>query len=282
MKVNGIPIPNARFEMEWQRLNEAKQQDPQLASMPDDQLRHKTQENVIGQTLLEEHARKVSPKIPAKLVDDQLKAMIKEAGNEKRFLRKFDVKKSQLKEFRAHIEHTIRMQRFMTSLTADVQEPTDADVEEFYRKNPLQFGQPETVRASHIVKHTNDGTPKEDALRIVKQAQRQLEEGAEFGLLCRQYSDCKGQGGDLGWFSRGHMVQRFEDVIFDMEPGDVSDVFETEFGFHIAMLHEKKPAEIKPLEEVKDGLKRELWDQRRHAVIEELVDTLRAKAKVEQ
>jgi parvulin-like peptidyl-prolyl isomerase len=282
MKINGTTVPNGRFEMEWQRLNQAKQQDPQLGAMPEDHLRQLTQNNVIGQVLLEEHVRGQNEKVPAADVDKQIQAMIKEAGNEKRFLRKYNLKKSQMKDFKAHVEHNFRMQRFMNSLASDVPEPTDSDVEEEYSKNPMQFNQPEMLHASHIVKHTNDGTPKEDAHKVILQAKKQLEEGAEFDVLCRQFSDCKGQSGDLGWFPRGQMVQGFEDVIFKMKPDEISDIFETEFGYHIAKLHEKKPATVTPFDQVKDTLKTQLWEQRRHDAVETLVGELRGKAKIEQ
>ena len=157
-----------------------------------------------------------------------------------------------------------------------------SEVEEEYSRNPMQFGQPEMLHASHIVKHTNDGTPKEDAHKVILQAKKQLEEGAEFDVLCRQFSDCKGQSGDLGWFPRGQMVQGFEDVIFKMKPDEISDIFETEFGYHIAKLHEKKPATVTPFDQVKDTLKTQLWEQRRHDTIETLVGELRGKAKIEQ
>ncbi|MFH1281737.1 MAG: peptidylprolyl isomerase, partial [Candidatus Omnitrophota bacterium] len=80
----------------------------------------------------------------------------------------------------------------------------------------------------------------EDVLKEIKK------EGADFATLAQEYSDDTGsgaQGGDLGWFPRGVMVTEFEDAAFNLEPGQISDLVETQFGFHIILVEEKKAAD---------------------------------------
>ncbi|MFH2062713.1 MAG: peptidylprolyl isomerase [bacterium] len=82
-----------------------------------------------------------------------------------------------------------------------------------------------------------------EELREAEDVLRQLREGADFGEMAKQYSDdtsSGAEGGDLGWFTRGQMVAPFEEAAFSLEPGQVSDLVETEYGWHIILVDETK------------------------------------------
>ena len=99
----------------------------------------------------------------------------------------------------------------------------------------------ETVRASHILlmyqgsMRSSNSRSKEEAQTLIADLKTQLDGGADFAALASQHSDCpSGQsGGDLGFFGRGQMVPEFETATFGMEPGEVSGVVETDFGYHL-------------------------------------------------
>ncbi|MBI2236052.1 MAG: peptidyl-prolyl cis-trans isomerase [Magnetospirillum sp.] len=97
------------------------------------------------------------------------------------------------------------------------------------------------IRASHILLMYK-GSMRSQADRSQKEAQASIEnirdelaQGADFAQLARQYSDCPSseEGGDLGYFGKGSMVPEFEEAAFDLGKGDVSDVVETSFGYHL-------------------------------------------------
>ena len=100
--------------------------------------------------------------------------------------------------------------------------------------------------------------------------------------MADKVSDCPGNGGDLGWFGHGKMVEEFEEVVFQMAPGEISAPFKSVFGFHIAKLYEKKPPTTMALSEVKDQVERELRQERENKLVEDFVDGLRARAKIEE
>ncbi len=78
------------------------------------------------------------------------------------------------------------------------------------------------------------------------------------------------------------MVEEFEDVVFNLNVGEISDIFRTRFGFHIARLYDRKPGVVPALKEIKDHIVNGLAEQMRTKAIEEFVDKLKTKAKIEE
>lgn len=130
-----------------------------------------------------------------------------------------------------------------------------------YKANSKKYEQPEQVRASHILIRTAepDARAKAEAIR------KELRSGADFSKLAKEKSQDPGsaaKGGDLGFFARGRMIKPFEDTAFGMsKAGDISDVIESPFGFHVIRLDEKKPAGLQPFAEVKDSLLRQAQNE---------------------
>ena len=135
------------------------------------------------------------------------------------------------------------------------------------------------IRASHIVKNVDESTTEEAALEAIRAVQAQIT-ADNFAELANEHSDCKGNGGDLGYFPRGQMVDEFDDVVFAMQkPGETSDVFRTPFGFHIARLVDRRPPGVRPLPEVKDEIEELLYRQKMRRAIDELLDRLQRQGR---
>lgn len=140
-------------------------------------------------------------------------------------------------------------------------QPRLEDIEAYarstYNANQDKYAEPEQVRASHILIRTGEANAKEKLQEILQQ----IKGGADFAELARTRSQDPGsatKGGDLGFFARGRMIKPFEDVVFAMtKPGEVSEVFESPFGYHVIKLTERKPAGVKMFAEVKEQLMRE-------------------------
>lgn len=138
----------------------------------------------------------------------------------------------------------------------------DAEIEEYYNTHLEEFGQLEKRRARHILlKITPDNS--EARLEEMKKILERARSGEDFEALAREFSEdgSAARGGDLGFFGRGQMVKPFEDAVFSMQPGDISDIVTSRFGHHIIKLEEIRPAEIKPLEEVKQTIETKLKKQ---------------------
>jgi peptidyl-prolyl cis-trans isomerase D len=152
----------------------------------------------------------------------------------------------------------------------------ESDVRRAYEDNIEQYSTPEQIRASHILLKTegkDDATVKAKIEDILKQARA----GADFGELAKKYSEDESNaknGGDLDFFGHGKMVPEFDAVAFSMQPGQISDVVKTQFGYHIIKLTDKKPGTTRPFAELRQQLTDQLSYERAQARAAELSASL--------
>ena len=163
---------------------------------------------------------------------------------------------------------------------------TADEVKEFYEKNREKFRMPETVRASHILvmvpADASDDVKKAKKAQI--DAARTLVTGGKpFADVAKEVSECpsKAQGGDLGYFPRGRMVPEFDTAAFSLPTNQVSEVITTQFGYHVLLVTDRKPAGDQSLDEVKERLENYLKTRKGSDMAQEYVKGLREKAKVE-
>ena len=237
-----------------------------------------SKQNVIERILLRQEALKDTAPIPTEEVDQAVEEVKKRYGGDD----KQEASAVSDEDIRREVETRIRLDRLIGKITAKVSSPKNKAVAESYRMNREQFKLPERIHAGHIVKHVGDGVGEETARAAVEEARQALEAGGVFEELADKFSDCPGSGGDLGYFPRGEMVEEFDQVVFGMEPGEVSPIFQTVFGFHIAKLYERFPETIRPLGEVRKEIEKQLHSQKQNHAIENFVDALRAKAEVRE
>ena len=154
-------------------------------------------------------------------------------------------------------------EELVADATKDVSVPSDEDCEKYYSEHREMFKEPPQVRASHILVKTEGGDEeakskaraKIDAIRARVTGEINVEQA--FADAARENSDCPSgqEGGDLGWFGPGQMVPEFDKAAFEMKVDEISDVVETQFGFHILRKTGEKPGGEKSFDEVKGSLK---------------------------
>lgn len=234
-------------------------------------------ENLIEQTLLRQQARTDSRPVEEEAEEKIFSEALKRYGGAQK-LAEAGIEEDEL---RADIRTQLKVERLVESVTAKAKAPRPKELAQAYRRNKQRYRTEETVRASHIVKHIEKGVTEEQAKQAADQIYQRLQSGEGFEKLADEISDCPGGGGDLGFFARGKMVSEFEEVVFGMQVGEVSEVFKTVFGFHIVKLTDRKPAGLRPFSEVQDELARGLLEDRRRKLVEEYLDRLREEAVVE-
>ena len=137
---------------------------------------------------------------------------------------------------------------------------SDTDLKVRYQQDIQQYQVPNRVHAEHILFMTV-GKPDAEVDEIKKKAEdvlKQVKKGAKFDELAKKYSEdpgSKDKGGDLGWLIQGQTVPEFEKSAFSLQPGAVSDLVKTQYGFHIIKILEKETAHTKPFDEVKESIR---------------------------
>jgi peptidyl-prolyl cis-trans isomerase D len=155
------------------------------------------------------------------------------------------------------------------------------DVQRFYEENQQQFSTPEQVRASHILLKTEG---KDEAV-VQKQAEdllAKVKAGADFAALANKFSEDDAnnkKGGDLDFFGKGQMAPEFEKAAFATEPGQISDVVKTQFGFHIIKTTEKRAPQTRSLDEVRAQIEDQLKWQRAQDEAQRIADDVAGKLK---
>jgi hypothetical protein len=231
-------------------------------------------ENVIERTLLQQAAWADAEPVPEEEVERNLAEIRPENGG--------TIAPGSEPQVRQEIELRLRIDRLFARVCANLAEPRNKDITDFYRKHKEQFLRGETVHATHIVKNVDEKQDEAAARAGIEAALAELQApGADFAAIADQHSDCPGRGGDLGWFPMGQMVDEFDNVVFRLEPGQVSPIFRTPFGFHIAKVLEKQPEGPMPLEDVRDRIAEAIQQEKRQKVIEQYLDKLWASAKIE-
>jgi len=280
--VNGEKIEDAVIQQEMERLRPDYEKafadmDPKAREA---QLLDWSRENVIERVVLSQELKTNGPDIPKDEVETALAKLKEQYKDQQELYKNFDVEDDE--KLKESIELMIKTQRKFDQLCQDLPKPFQGDIEQYYEKNKELFKTADQVRVAHIVKYVDWQTDEATAYNAIKQAQDELRNGAAFEVLVDKYTDCADSGGDLGYVSRGQMVEEFEDVVFNLSIGQVSDIFRTRFGFHIAKVYDIKPGVIRSLKEVKKEIVDELEDLRRNEAIYEFIDRLKGKAKIEE
>ena len=285
--VNGSVITSRELDRE---LGRAKEQLLQLGRpVTDDQLsemRKRMLDNLIAYELLYQESKKQGVKVADAAVDeriDELKKQYPDEGEFKQMLSSSDLTEADLKSY---IKRGMAIQQLVDNRIVQKITVSDKKVRDYYDSNLERFKQPEQVRASHILAKVDPGadeSQKAEARKQIEKIQKELKKGGDFAALAKEHSACpsSAQGGDLGYFARGQMVKPFEDAAFALEPGQVSDIVETKFGYHLIKVTDKKPPSTIPFDEVKDRIAEHMKQEQTREKVLAYVEELRGKAKVE-
>ncbi len=185
-----------------------------------------------------------------------------------------------------NVREGLRQEHWIDSQIAGKDAVSDADAEDFYKKNPDQFKQPEQVRASHILIAVDKEAKPEvvaEKEKAAKAIAARVKKGEAFDKLAKELSEdpsAKENSGDLNYFGREQMVPEFSEAAFKMKKDEISDPVRSQFGFHVIKVTDHKDGETVTLEKAKPKLLTYLKQQKRQGEIEKVVKAIREKADV--
>jgi peptidyl-prolyl cis-trans isomerase SurA len=164
---------------------------------------------------------------------------------------------------------------------------SDEEVKTFYHQNERQMGGDKTAHLRQILIAVGPDASAEEVDRKKRVAEgiiSQARKGTSFVELAKKFSDddlTKAEGGDLGWIGKGVLQDALDEAVAGMDPGDVRGPIRTGRGFHVVQLVERKAGDMKPFDEVKDQIRRQLYDQQVEKASQSWLKELRKKAHVD-
>lgn len=279
LRINGESVADSVIREEERLIRPRLVEEMTQASPIEVETRVKlwARENIVERTVLRQEALRDTEPIPEGVIENMMSEIREQSPGESGCVFPFGDEKLQ-----EELTVRYRVEKLLGKITAKVSPPKNKDISDYYLKNKEQFATPETIHAAHIVKNVDENTDEAAARAAIEQAEAELKTGTSFEELADRLSDCPGRGGDLGFFPRGQMVEEFEDIVFQMKPGEVSPIFRSPFGFHIAKLYQRVPEGTRDLQEVKAQISQTLLEQKRQRAIEQFLDRLMNTAKVEE
>lgn len=190
-------------------------------------------------------------------------------------------------DFKRDVRINLLTQKYMDQVVNPTIEIPDEEIEAYFDNNPEQFSAKPEVRASHILFRMSPGADElvtAGARQKAEAALARAKQGEDFAALAREVSEDETTGpggGDLGWFGKGRMVPAFDSASFSMEPGEISDLVLTQFGYHIIKVEETRTTTGKTLEEVHEHIRRFLAQGRLQEGFQEAIQQLRSAADIE-
>ena len=227
-------------------------------------------DTLITNKVIEQEAEKQGVKISADAIEEELDAFIESYGGEESFNAALEQSGISLDNFKYDIEIYLMTKELMSP---DI-EVTEEDMETYFEENKADFAQAEEVQASHILVE-DEATAKEVLEKV--------NAGEDFAELAKEYSTdgTAENGGDLGFFGTGEMVEPFEKAAFALEIGQVSDIVETEYGFHIIKVTDKQEAKEAVYEDHKEEIKEILIEEEMNANYSTWLEELKESYEIE-
>jgi peptidyl-prolyl cis-trans isomerase C len=244
-------------------------------------------DQLVGYKLLVQETKTRKVAVPDADLDARIGQIRQQFPNEDAFKQLLEQQHLTLDQLKDDAREDMAVAKMINDEIAGKVTVKPEDVQAFYTQNPQHFQQPEKVHASHIliqVPKDADAATKAQARAKIDDLLKQARGGADFAELAKKNSQDPGSapnGGDLGFFEQGQMVGPFNDAAFAQKPDTISDVIETQFGFHIIKVIEKQTAGLVPLEQAKGQIQEFLEDQGREKQTQNFVAALKAKGKVE-
>ena len=288
IKVNGQAISEDAIQFELERLvrfysEHGLSQEQIRAQLPT--LVQRATDQAIGTKLLLDEASRLDLPVSDVEVEEQLERIVRQVGGRPAFEQALAQQKLTEAAFREQLRRGKRVDKLVEKAVAGVEEPTEADIRAYFGEHQDEFAKGERVLAQHILV-TPDGdtqTSKDEARAKIAGIRERVLGGKDFSDEAAAHSMCPSgkEGGSLGWFGRGMMVPEFDQAVFSMKVGEVSDVIETQFGYHIIYKTDHEASGAAEFDDVREQVRDLLRHARRGEAMTVYVEELKAKAKIE-
>ncbi len=233
-------------------------------------------DQLIDAKLLLEKAKEEKIQISDEEIEKAMTNIKSNYETEEAFTAALEGSGDNLEKLKDRIFDSLALQKYIEEIFVSKVEVSDEDAEKYYAENKEKFVSEKKVHALHILFKPDN---LDDAVKV----KELLTNGADFGEMAKEYSECpsKESGGDLGFFGKGQMVPEFEQASFEATVDEVSEPVKTQFGYHLIKVIENSEAGSLEFDEVKDNLKNQIKTSVVNHNIQKLAKELRTSANIQ-
>jgi peptidyl-prolyl cis-trans isomerase SurA len=253
-----------------------------------DEAKHKALDQMIDSRLVLQQAHDLKLSVTNEEVDravDEVKRQNK--LDDATFVEALKGQGFSLESYRKNLRKQILELKVLNTAVRSRVSVSDDDVRTYYKQNERQLAGEKTAHLRQILIAVAADAPPAEVERKRQRAAQLITEargGRPFVELARAYSDdasTKDDGGDLGWLGHGVLVQPLEEVVAGMDDGDLRGPIRSARGWHVLQLVERKAGDLRPFDEVKEQLRKTLYDQQVEKTSQQWIHELRKKAHID-
>ena len=272
--VNGQVFDNNMCMMQMQRISQ------EMPGISEKDANQQVADGIVKHVLLREYAQKEIDSVPAKQIENEFNRFKSNYPNEAEFQKMCQMNRITEEVIKKDIKDSMRVNMFVQKLAKNIPPAPKKVIEEYYKRDQNVSTKPPEIHAAHIVKKITPQTAQA-TFKEMCGLRKKLLDGADFAKLADEHSGCNDAGGDLGWFSRGKMVEEFDVILFSMNPGEISPVFQSQFGYHIATVFDTRTTERMSLEECEEEIKAAIKGRMTEECVDKWLKKVKSKAKIQ-
>jgi peptidyl-prolyl cis-trans isomerase C len=281
--VNGEKITAEQYNKQAKRLAQiARRLPPQMLVAQKDRI----VDGLIDQTLIEDKIEETKVEVPEAEIDKEFQKFKARFPNEAKFKEFLGKQELTVEKIKSDIGKSLKVKQYLAQkANLDL---GDEALEKYYEEHKEDYKQEASIKARHILIKVPEGADEAKIAEAKKKAEELAEKAREkntdFAELARKNSQGPSatNGGLLDYFTPDRMVKPFSEAAFSLEPGKISDPVRTKFGFHVIKVIDKKDAETKSFEEVKDSIKKRLENEGLRNAMKSTIEKLRAEADIKK
>lgn len=247
-----------------------------------DEVRENVLKRLVEDKLLLTEAKKKEITVEEEELKQRVDDVRKRFSTEEKFKQALDSEGVSLSKLEKNFKDRIMMEKFVNSEVNTKISVSPNELWSYYEANRDDFKEPKMVKVRSILIKIEENRPEKEALKSAQKILYRLQEGSDFALLAKEYSDgpYADSGGDMGWVRDGQLMERINGLIFEMNEGDISSILKTKLGFHIFKVEEKRDTETKTFAEAKKHIEKLLYSTKREERLRNLLEKLKENAYI--
>lgn len=252
-----------------------------------DKLKKDILNELVSAELLYQASQKAGLGDLAKDVESQFENIKKGFASEEEFQKVLKERGVEIKDLKEDIKKGIYINAYLEKdVFSKLGAVTEDEKKQEYETNKDKLNVPDEVKASHILIKAGEKMAPEEKQKVkekIDALRTRAMSGEDFAKLAKENSEdgSAQNGGDLGYFKKGDMVKPFEDAAFSLEKGQISPVVETQFGYHVIKVEDKKAAHTLTYDEVSKDIEKFLLNKNKREEVNKMVESLKKNAKIE-